>query len=76
MSKNCCNFARFFVYTRMRKPYYMHIRVRTRTRKETGLNGKIINKQTYNEANLLFNGLLVLAANELAGANEGNRNRA
>jgi hypothetical protein len=40
--------------------------------KSDKFNGKIINKQTYNEANLLFDGLHVLAADELAGADEGN----
>jgi hypothetical protein len=43
-----------------------------RNGKSDKFNGKIINKQTYNEANLLFDGLPVLAANELAGADEGN----
>ena len=48
------------------------IYVYVRNGKSDKFNGKIINKQTYNEANLLFDGLHVLAADELAGADEGN----
>ena len=40
MSKNCCNFARFFIYARLRKPY---LYAYTRVRKEEG-DEKINNK--------------------------------